>query len=74
MDINLEGQKFRESIEQQINDTNLPGIVVYLTLKDIFLEVEQKYYGLLNQMAMKSPIVVEAPGTKDKDDEGGGES
>lgn len=74
MDINLEGQKFRESIEQQINDTNLPGIVVYLTLKDIFLEVEQKYYGLLNQMAIKSPIVVEAPDAKDKDDDGGSES
>lgn len=73
MDINLEGQKFRESIEQQINDTNLPGIVVYLTLKDIFLEVEQKYYSLLNQMAIKSPIVVEAPDSKNKD-EGGSES
>lgn len=73
MDINLEGQKFRESIEQQINDTNLPGIVVYLTLKDIFLEVEQKYYSLLNQMAIKNPIVVEAADSKNKD-EGGGES
>ena len=73
MNINLEGEDFKNKILNLITESKLPGIVVYYIIKDINAEVDSQYKVLIANQKIQQGFSTVKDDSKNND-EGGGES
>lgn len=50
MDISLQGEQFKKNILNEINEAQLPPIIVYYIIKDIYDITENSYRNYLNNI------------------------
>ena len=54
MDFNLKCDDFKQEIIKKINDSQLPIVATYYILKDLFNQIQQQYYGTINQLRLQN--------------------
>lgn len=58
MNINLEGEDFKNKILNLITESKLPGIVVYYIIKDINAEVDSQYKILIANQKIQQDLLL----------------
>lgn len=54
MDFNLKCDNLKQEIIEKINNSQVPIVVIYYLLKDLFNQVQKQYYGTINELRLQN--------------------